>query len=255
MTKLIALLPLFIGCGPIAVPPSGPAALSDADFDGWQGTASQEKQTIDPAQAGGILSTILDRVESIEAKLRPPSGIKPATHALQPPDPKAAVTRAAPTPDPALDPGQPQRERLFPPPPPAPPAEPLAEARSPIEAPLAIEAVVETLDIPKGWTGAAVYHAATCPHCPPLLAGLRSRASKVVGNYLRIDAPAASWFLLVDWDQRPDLDRPKIGGLPAVLYFVDGHERVEDRVIGFANRPGELDAIIARHPLQRGVRR
>jgi hypothetical protein len=82
MTKLIALLPLFIGCGPIAVPPSGPAALSDADFDGWQGTASQEKQTIDPAQAGGILSTILDRVESIEAKLRPPSGIKPASRAL-----------------------------------------------------------------------------------------------------------------------------------------------------------------------------
>jgi hypothetical protein len=245
--KLVALLPLLAGCGAVSITPSdSTAALTDADFDGWRGTAPPEKQTVDPSQAGGILSTILDRVESIEAKLRPPrqatdvslhvDGSQPSPSALPPRDLAAAVTRAAPTPAPAADPGLTPRESF---PPPAPPAE-LAQSQGD-------PAPVETLDIPKGWTGAAVYHAATCPHCPPLLAGLRSRATKAAGNYLRIDG---SWFLLVDWDQRPDVDRPKLQGLPAVLYFVDGHERLKDRVIGFGNRPGELDAIIARHPLK-----
>jgi hypothetical protein len=239
--KLVALLPFLAGCGPVSVAPLDPtAALADADFDGWQGNTSQHNQSIDPAQAGGILSAILDRVESIEAKLRPPrpptqgssqtvESAKPAPAALQPAELQPPELQTAAR-------GQKPSEGF---PPPAPPAEPLAASQGE-------PGPVETLDIPKGWTGAAVYHAATCPHCPALLAGLRSRATKVSGNYLRIDG---CWFLLVDWNNRPDLNRPAIGGLPAVLYFVDGHERVKDRVVGFGNGPGELDAIIARHPL------
>ena len=128
--------------------------------------------------------------------------------------------------------------RQIPPPPPAPPAESLALAQGQA-------ALVETLDIPKGWTGAAVYHAATCRHCPVLLAALRGRATKVSGNYILVDG---CWFLLVDWDERSDVERPKIPGLPAVLYFVNGHERLGDRVIGFGNRVGELENIVSRHP-------
>jgi hypothetical protein len=33
-----------------------------------------------------------------------------------------------------------------------------------------------------------------------------------------------------------------------VLFFVDGRERLKDRVIGFGNRPGEFETIISRHP-------
>jgi hypothetical protein len=242
VTRIFLLLvPLFAGCGETAaVRPETPPALSDADFDGWRGNASS-KQSLDATQAAGILSTILDRVESIEAKLRPPAASVTPTRLESPPRPQPVpepVGRPLPVAGPSLVAAPP----LVPaPPPPAPPAEPLAAVGT--------DASVETLDIPKGWTGAAVYHAATCPHCPALLAGLKSRASKVSGNYLRVDTPAACWFLLVDWDQRPDVDRPKIQGLPAVLYFIDGHERTSDRVIGFGNRPGELDAVIARHPL------
>ncbi len=239
MTRILLLLvPFFAGCGETAaVPPESPPALSDADFDGWRGNASA-KQTIDATQASGILSTILDRVESIEAKLRPPAESVAPPHLGMPPKPQ-------PVPEPVERPlpvaGPPVVAAPSPQlPPPAPPAEPLAAA--------GVDASVETLDIPKGWTGAAVYHAATCPHCPALLAGLKSRATKVAGNYLRVEG---CWFLLVDWDQRPDVERPKISGLPAVLYFIDGHERTSDRVIGFGNRPGELDAVIAKHPLFR----
>jgi hypothetical protein len=174
-------------------------------------------------------------VESIEAKLRPPAAT------VAPPRPES------PRPQPVVEPTvrplpvdgpPPSAARPLVPPPPAPPAEPLAVAGT--------DAAVETLDIPKGWTGAAVYHAATCRYCPALLAGLKGRANKVSGNYLRVEG---CWFLLVDWDQRPDVERPKIQGLPAVLYFVDGHERTGDRIVGFGNRPGELDALIAKHPL------
>ncbi|HEX4071713.1 MAG TPA: hypothetical protein VHX68_11095 [Planctomycetaceae bacterium] len=235
MTRIFLLLvPLFAGCGETAtIPPESPPALSDADFDGWRGNASA-KQSLDATQATGILSTILDRVESIEAKLRPPAAsVAPMQPAPRPRPVAEPVARPLPVAGPpVVAASSPQL------PPPAPPAEPLAAAGSDIS--------VETLDIPKGWTGAAVYHAATCPHCPPLLAGLKSRATKVSGNYLRVEG---CWFLLVDWDQRPDVERPKIPGLPAVLYFIDGHERTTDRVIGFGNRPGELDAVIAKHPL------
>ena len=78
-----------------------------------------------------------------------------------------------------------------------------------------------------------------------LLAALRGRATKVSGNYILVDG---CWFLLVDWDERSDVERPKIPGLPAVLYFVNGHERLGDRVIGFGNRVGELENIVSRHP-------
>jgi hypothetical protein len=236
VTRIFLLLvPLCAGCGETATaPPESPPALCDADFDNWRGNASA-KQSLDATQATGILSTILDRVESIEAKLRPPAGsVAPPRPESQPkPQPvPERVERPLPTA------GPPSGAAPSPFPPLAPPAEPLAAAGT--------DASVETLDIPKGWTGAAVYHAATCPHCPALLAGLKSRASKVSGNYLRV---SGCWFLLVDWDQRPDVERPKIQGLPAVLYFIDGHERTNERVIGFGNRPGELDAVIAKHPL------
>ena len=241
MTRILLLLvPLFAGCGETAtVPPELPPALSDADFDGWRGNASA-KQSIDATQATGILSTILDRVESIEAKLRPPAASVEPPH-LESPLRPLPVPEPVGRPLPVAGPPVVAAPSLVPQlPPPAPPAEPLAAAGT--------DAAVETLDIPKGWTGAAVYHAATCPHCPPLLAGLKSRATKASGNYLRVEG---CWFLLVDWDQRPDVERPKIPGLPAVLYFIDGHERTSDRVIGFGNRPGELDAVIAKHPLYR----
>jgi hypothetical protein len=241
VTRIFLLLvPLCAGCGETAaVPPDSPPALSDADFDNWRGNASA-KQSVDAVQATGILSTILDRVESIEAKLRPPAA------SVAPPQPESSPQPAPPRPLPVPEPlgrplpvaGPPSVAAPSPFPRPAPPAEPLAAVGT--------DTAVETLDIPKGWTGAAVYHAATCPHCPALLAGLKSRATKVAGNYLRVDG---CWFLLVDWDQRPDVERPKIQGLPAVLYFIDGHERTSDRVIGFGNRPGELDAVIAKHPL------
>jgi hypothetical protein len=236
---LLLLVPLFAGCGETAaVPPESPPALTDADFDGWRGNASA-KQSLDATQASGILSTILDRVESIEAKLRPPAPSVAPQQPVPPPGPRP-VPEPAGRPLPVAGPPVVAAPLVPPFPPPAPPAEPLAAVGT--------DAPVEILDIPKGWTGAAVYHAATCPHCPPLLAGLKSRATKVSGNYLRVEG---CWFLLVDWDQRPDVERPKISGLPAVLYFIDGHERMGDRVIGFSNRPGELDAIVAKHPLYR----
>jgi hypothetical protein len=257
LVLLVALVSVLVGCGIDVAPIDSHAGLTDADFDAWRSGDSRasggEAQGAHAPRSGadasvarevqgplinGIVDRVIEHVDSVDAKVHfrqqnrvwqatvesiaksaEPGGLAPRTPA-RPPSP-AAVTK-------------------IPPPPPAPPAEPLALAQS--EA-----ATVETLDIPQGWTGAAVYHAATCVHCPALLAGLRGRATKVSGNYLLVDG---CWFLLVDWDQRPDVDRPKIKGLPAVLYFVNGHEREADRVIGFGNRPGELEMIIARHPQQ-----
>ena len=249
MIKFLALFSLLIGggCTALAPAPPGPPALADADFDGWRDAAAKP----DPQPAQGpiiddIVHSVLKNVDSVDAQIhfkQTAGAWQQTVEPLAKPEPLSARTflpaaSAAVAGPPLTAVSKPSS----PFPPPAPPAEPLADAGG-------AAGSVETLDIPNGWTGAAVYHAATCQHCPALLAGLKSRASKVSGNYLRIDTPAACWFLLVDWDQRPDVNRPAIGGLPAVLYFVNGHERVGDRVIGFGNRPGELDAIIGKHPL------
>ena len=214
------------------------AALADADFDGWQGNTSQQKQSIDPAQAGGILSTILDRVESIEAKLRPPRQPTPDPAAVR--RPWKSPSRLQPHLRRQLSPRNfssaatsHRRSRR-------------AKAARRISAPRAAGRTlaasqgepgpVETLDIPKGWTGAAVYHAATCPHCPAVAGRVAKPRDKGRPEITCASTAAGSCWSI--GTARPDLNRPAIGGLPAVLYFVDGHERVGDRVIGFGNRPG-----------------
>jgi hypothetical protein len=256
---IVSVLPV-LGCG---VVPDSPLEtnppLTDADFDGWrsdsraplgevQGThADRSAPDAQRSLLDGVVDRVIAHVDSVDAQVhfKQTNGSWASATTVEP-QPRGLATPKSPERHSSpLQPRSPERTTAGPnavaritPPPPAPPAESLALTQDPA-------ATVETLDIPKGWTGAAVYHAATCQHCPALLAALRSRATKMSGNYLLVDG---CWFLLVDWDERPDVDRPKIPGLPAVLFFVDGHELLKDRVIGFGNRLGELDAIISRHP-------
>jgi hypothetical protein len=259
---MLFLLLTVVGCGVESdAPLDTNAALTDADFDGWRASDSHAPSgearpnhsdaNAAPDAQGSFVNGIVDRViahvDSVDAKVhfKQTNGTWTASSVVEPQTRVETTPKSTESARPSSRSQTQFKPNLVPttntknpPPPPAPPAEPLALSQGQAT-------TVETLDIPNGWTGAAVYHAAKCQHCPALLAALRSRATKVSGNYLLVDG---CWFLLVDWEERPDVDRPKIPGLPAVLYFVDGRERLKDRVIGFGNRPGELEMIIRRHP-------
>jgi len=261
LLMLVILVPV-VGCGVVSdAPLDTNAALTDADFDGWRtsnshtssGEARPKHSDANAANdtqgsfVNGIVDRVIAHVDSVDAKVhfKQTNGTWTASSVDEPRTSVETTLKLAESarrstasqtqPKSNL---VPSANTKIPPPPPAPPAEPLALAQGQAT-------TVETLDIPNGWTGAAVYHAATCQHCPALLAALHRRATKVSGRYLLVDG---CWFLFVDWEERPDVDRPKIPGLPAVLYFVDGRERLNDRVIGFGNRSGELEMIISRHP-------
>jgi len=256
LLMLVILVPVA-GCGAVSdAPLDMNAALADADFDGWRASDSHASSgETEPAHStstatdaqGSFVNAIVDRVighvDSVDAKVhfKQINGTWTVSSVFEPQTKPKSAESARPSSRSQTQPKSnlvPSTHTKIPPPPPAPPAEPLALAQGQAT-------TVETLDIPTGWTGAAVYHDATCQHCPALLAALHRRATKMSGRYLSVDG---CWFLLVDWEERPDVDRPKIPGLPAVLYFVDGRERLNDRVIGFGNRPGELETIISRHP-------